>query len=77
MQWEKWGTAARVFIRVELPFDFQGFWVTAPDAPLLLPQSLSPSGPYVVLGCGEDPRVGLFRYIRSDSSVPVHFVVPQ
>jgi hypothetical protein len=22
-------------------------------------------------------RVGLFRYIRSNSSVPVHFVVPQ
>jgi hypothetical protein len=25
----------------------------------------------------EDPRVGLFRYIQSDSSVPVYFVVPQ
>jgi hypothetical protein len=45
-----------------------------PNAPLSLPQSLSLSGPYAGLGYGEDPRVGLFRYIRSDSSVLVHFV---
>jgi hypothetical protein len=24
-----------------------------------------------------DTRVGLFRYIQSDSSMPVHFVAPQ
>jgi hypothetical protein len=51
----------RVFIRAKQPFDFQGFWVTAPDALLPLPQSLSPSGPYVGLDCDKDPRVGLFR----------------
>jgi hypothetical protein len=28
------------------------------------------------LGYGKHPRVGLFRYIWSDSSVPVHFVAP-
>jgi hypothetical protein len=42
-----------------------------------LPQSLSPSGPYAVLSYGEDPRVVLFHYIRSDSSMLVHFMAPQ
>jgi hypothetical protein len=62
----------RVFIRAERPFDFQGFWVTAPDAPLPLAHSLSPSGPYVSLDCGNDHRMGLFCYIWSNSSAPVH-----
>jgi hypothetical protein len=33
-----------------------------------------PSAPYVGLDCGKERRVGLFRYIRSDSGVPVHFL---
>jgi hypothetical protein len=57
----------RVFIRAERLFDFQGFWVIAPDASLPLPQLLSTGGPYV----------GLFCYIRSNSSVLVHVMVPQ
>jgi hypothetical protein len=35
------------------------------------------AGLYVVLSYGVDPRVGLFRYIRSNSGMPVHFVAPQ
>jgi hypothetical protein len=67
----------RVFIRAERLFDFQGFWVIAPDAPLPLPQLLSTGGPYVGLACGTDPNVGLFCYIRSNSSVLVRVMVPQ
>jgi hypothetical protein len=77
MQWEQWGAAARVFISAERLFDFQGFWVTAPDAPLPLPQLLSTSGPYVGLAYGADPRVGLFCYMRSNSSVLVCVMAPQ
>jgi hypothetical protein len=77
MEWEKWDAVMRVFISVERLFDFQGIWVTAPNAPLPLPQLLSTSGSYVGLACGADPRVGLFCYMRSNSSVLVCVMSPQ